>query len=281
MGRRFSSVDLKAVEVVALEVVGDSVDVFKFTFDIHWVGSWVVDVSNLSITCCQFFRRWQSEKIEITTIDGHKVRHPPMNIFVLHPNPRKAARYHVDKHVRKMILETCQLLYTAHWALFYPQLLLCRSAIQLSKTQKQLSVPEYMLSAPVNLTSGEAGYRPCHIHHPCNVWTRESLAHYRWLAQLGKELAREYRYRFGKTHASEAHVLWLAEHPPLQWVDEERPSVVRLSDRDFAIAMDDEYKISSLPVVCYRHYYRTSKKERGLIEYTRRVIPHWIFNTGV
>ena len=62
MGRRFSSVDLKAVEVVALEVVGDSVDVFEFTFDIHWVGCWVVGVSNLFITCCQFFRRHHRQK---------------------------------------------------------------------------------------------------------------------------------------------------------------------------------------------------------------------------
>ena len=57
MGRRFSSVDLKAVEVVALEVVGDSVDVFEFTFDIHWVGSRVVEDPNRSTTCCQFFHR--------------------------------------------------------------------------------------------------------------------------------------------------------------------------------------------------------------------------------
>ena len=55
MGRRFSSVDLKTVEVVALEVVGDSVDVFEFTFDIHWVGSRVVGVSNLSPRAVNFF----------------------------------------------------------------------------------------------------------------------------------------------------------------------------------------------------------------------------------
>ena len=37
-----------------------------------------------------------------------------MNIFYLHREPDIAAQMHVDKHCVKMILETCQLLSTAH-----------------------------------------------------------------------------------------------------------------------------------------------------------------------
>ena len=37
-----------------------------------------------------------------------------MNIFYLHKCVNKCAKYHVDKHVVKMILEYCQLLSTAH-----------------------------------------------------------------------------------------------------------------------------------------------------------------------
>jgi hypothetical protein len=37
-----------------------------------------------------------------------------MNIFVLDTNPAKAAKYHNNKHCVKMILETAQLLSTAH-----------------------------------------------------------------------------------------------------------------------------------------------------------------------
>ena len=37
-----------------------------------------------------------------------------MNIFALHTDPYKSAEMHCDKHVVKMILETCQLLSTAH-----------------------------------------------------------------------------------------------------------------------------------------------------------------------
>ena len=37
-----------------------------------------------------------------------------MNIFYLHPDCRVAAKMHCDKHCVKMILETAQLLSTAH-----------------------------------------------------------------------------------------------------------------------------------------------------------------------
>ena len=33
-----------------------------------------------------------------------------MNIFVLDKNPKKAAEYHCNKHVVKMILESCQMV---------------------------------------------------------------------------------------------------------------------------------------------------------------------------
>ena len=37
-----------------------------------------------------------------------------MNIFYLDKNPEIAAQYHCDKHCVKMILESAQLLSTAH-----------------------------------------------------------------------------------------------------------------------------------------------------------------------
>jgi hypothetical protein len=191
-----------------------------------------------------------------------------MNIFVLHPNQRKAARWHVDSHVIKMVLETCQLLYTAHWVLFYPQLRECKSAIALSRTQKQLEVPEYMWSAPLCETSKEPGYRPCHVWHPCAKWARVCSGNYLWLAKLGIELAREYTFRFGKVHSCQKHIEWLNENLPL--------TIKMFPRRKFPVAMDNEYKISKDPIVCYRNFYKKSKKERGLVKYTKREIPHWL-----
>lgn len=91
-----------------------------------------------------------------------------MNIFVLDKNPRIAAQYHADTHVVKMILESAQLLSTAHYVL-----------------------------------DGEAyGYKPTHINHPCAVWVRESDSNYAWLYQLFRALGLEYKYRYGKEHKS-------------------------------------------------------------------------------
>jgi hypothetical protein len=189
-----------------------------------------------------------------------------MNIFALHPKPRKAARWHVDKHVVKMLLETCQLLYTAHWVLFYPALLENKSVIALSKAQKQLKVPEHMQEAPKCNSTGEATYRPCHVHHPCAVWTRACSGNYQWLVQLGLELAKEFRHRFKKTHSCEKHIQWLANNMPL---------TIRMGEREgFAQAMDNQYKISANPIVNYRNYYKMGKT--ALLKYTNRHTPHFL-----
>ena len=37
-----------------------------------------------------------------------------MNIFILHSDPEIAAKQHCDKHVCKMIVESAQMLSTAH-----------------------------------------------------------------------------------------------------------------------------------------------------------------------
>jgi hypothetical protein len=191
-----------------------------------------------------------------------------MNIFVLHPNPRKAARWHADKHVIKMLLETCQLLYTVHWVLAYPELKNCSTPVALSRLQKTLALPRTMETAPMNSTGTQRGYRPCHTRHPCARWARQTSGNYHWLAQLGLHLAEEYHYRFGKHHACEAHIHWLVVHRPRTLKPYPR--------RPFAIAMAEEYRVSPNPIISYRHYYRTSKAERGLLHYTKRHSPHWI-----
>ena len=191
-----------------------------------------------------------------------------MNIFALHWRQRKAARWHCDKHVVKMLLETVQLLYTAHWVLAYPELRDCRSAVGLARRQRELAVPASMALASAPVGKNGCHYRPCHVWHPCAVWTRKTSGNYAWLAVLGLELAREFRWRYGHEHACEAHAVWLAANPP--------PTIRKWPRQPFAIAMDDSYKVSSDPIVVYRHYYRTAKADAGLLTYTRREMPHWL-----
>lgn len=92
-----------------------------------------------------------------------------MNIFYLHHLPAIAASEHCDKHVGKMLIESCQMLATAH----------------------------HVLGNGHTVT-----YKPTHVNHPSNVWVRESKLHYGWTVTLARCLAREFELRYGKTHAS-------------------------------------------------------------------------------
>ena len=194
-----------------------------------------------------------------------------MNLFVLHLDPRLAAQFHADKHVIKMLLEACQLLYGVHWVVAYPHLLDYKYSVKLAQEQKKLPVPESMETAPPSLTRpGESGYRPVHLHHPCAKWVRESVSNYYWACQLALGLAEEYIYRFGsknqKIHSCQAHAQWLLDNIP---------DLSTLEQTEFVQAMDDQYKREDA-VDAYRVYYGESKGERGLLVYTRREMPSWL-----
>jgi hypothetical protein len=208
-----------------------------------------------------------------SNLKANTLLHKQMNIFALSVDPKEAAKAHGDKHVVKMILEACQMLYTAHWISAYPELLKNKAPIKVAAAQKLLSVPENLANAPKRKDSKveEPGYRPVHLHHPCTVWVRTSLANYMWLTQLALAIANEYEYRFahsgkGKPHSCKAHARWLQKNPPPLPVGPRTP---------FALAMPDEYKMPD-PVVSYIRFYTGSKKDRGLTTYTRRPPPNWL-----
>lgn len=169
-----------------------------------------------------------------------------MNIFFLSRKTRQCARWHCDKHVVKMILESAQLLYTAH--------------------HENGGTHMIQVSAPVCASTGKRGYRSTHKNHPSAIWTRESLAHYFWLIALAKDLVLEHEFRFApkSPHACLAHLLWLEQNPP--------PDLVETRWlRDPIPAMPDEYK-SSDSMLSYRKYYMYAKT--NLLSYTKRHIPN-------
>lgn len=174
-----------------------------------------------------------------------------MNIFFLSFDPVLAARAHCDKHVIKMLLESTQLLWTA----------------QHVATEGRIPALE---TAPTTLRGDRHGYAPTHPKHPCAIWTRASLANYRWLCELALALAEEYHYRWPARegpHACEAHVIWLRAHPPPLPEGPLTPP---------AQAMPDIYKVPGLAPVAYRAYYTGDKAARGLLVYTRRTPPNWV-----
>jgi len=90
-----------------------------------------------------------------------------MNIFYLHSNPFKAAEYQYNKHAVKMVLESAQMLCTAHH----------------------------------HYGNGDnVPYKKAHYNHPSTVWVRQSIQHYDWLRDHFIALADEYHKRYGKRH---------------------------------------------------------------------------------
>jgi len=112
-----------------------------------------------------------------------------MNIFMLDSNPFNAARMHCDKHVVKMVLESAQMLSTAHHVLDGKD-----CGLQWDLTNWKI-------------------YKATHKNHPSNVWVRETRHNYGWLYQLFVSLLREYKKRYNKTHKCEQLVEPLWYHP--------------------------------------------------------------------
>jgi hypothetical protein len=94
-----------------------------------------------------------------------------VNIFATSNCPIESAQFLDDKRVRKMVLESGQLLSTA------------------------MRVHGY---------SGDEVYKIAYKNHPSNIWTRATQGNYKWLLEHFRALCDEYVRRFGKTHASSA-----------------------------------------------------------------------------
>ena len=91
-----------------------------------------------------------------------------MNIFYLDKDPKVAAIVQYNKHVVKMILESAQMLCTAH------------------RYYGNEDVP----------------YKTAHLNHPSSIWVRQNTKHYFWLYEHMLALGEEYTHRYGKIHMS-------------------------------------------------------------------------------
>lgn len=176
-----------------------------------------------------------------------------MNIFYLHRDPRIAAEYHNDKHVVKMILESAQLLCTAHRML--------DGQLHIGKTKTGRNAKRWTLNDNRETVLYQAG----HINHPCAVWVRANVDHYRFLYDLMYQLIGEYKYRYDdKYHKCEALLQPLLNAP--NNIDFEAPW------QDPPQAMPDECKDPDV-VQAYRNYYKMHKQR--MASWKRRGQPEW------
>ena len=143
-----------------------------------------------------------------------------MNIFYLHSDPKTCASMHCDKHVVKMILETAQMLSTAH---------------------HELDGEEAI----------EGIYRTTHNNQPSNVWVRENYGNYYYAWSLLYYLLKEYGKRYGKIHATHRLLEPLKTRP--------KNLDITPTPTEPPQCMPDEFKCDDY-VEAYRAYYRKDKR---------------------
>lgn len=179
-----------------------------------------------------------------------------MNIFYIDKDPVKCAEQMVDKHVVKMILETAQLLSTAHRLLDGEEYVGQSASGRKARRWRLPDEREDIL------------YSATHINHPSAVWCRTSNNNYNWLFSHFLGLLKEYSFRYGKNHkcSDPAFVNALSRPPyriPVMFFTPVTP------------AMAEQYIISKDSIENYRNYYRQGKTH--LHKWTNRMPPEWLF----
>tara|TARA_B100001769_G_scaffold108326_1_gene84193 strand:- start:2161 stop:2667 length:507 start_codon:yes stop_codon:yes gene_type:complete len=168
-----------------------------------------------------------------------------MNIFYLHENPYIAARAQYNKHVVKMVLESAQMLCTAHH-------------VYGSEEQKRL-VP----------------YKQAHLNHPSTIWTRQCRDNYMWLWMHMWGLGYQYYKRYnGKTHLTITKCADFLRTPPKYIPDGEFTEPPQ--------AMPEQYKVPGCSITAYWNYYEGEKytvagkdemlKTRDILYGTKKII---------
>lgn len=180
-----------------------------------------------------------------------------MNIFYIDRDPKQAAQWMVDKHVVKMILESAQLLSTAHRVL---------DGVEFAGTSKTgRKKKSWVLRDAREMVL----YQATHINHPSAIWARQSVENYNWLVEHFFALGEEYTYRYGKVHKClDGELSYQLQSPPKNLTEYDMTTMPS--------AMDPEYVISYDPIVNYRNYYKVGKAR--MHSWKNRQPPEWIMN---
>ena len=147
-----------------------------------------------------------------------------MNIFYLHEDPKLAASYVYDKHKVKMILESAQMLCTAH----------------------------HHYAEKLGYDNSYIPYKKAHYNHPSTIWCRQNDKQYMWLFNHMLALGAEYTKRYGKKHVSIDKCFG-----PLSFLPPNIPT-----DQEFTEppqCMPDKYKVPGCSITAYWNYYEGEK----------------------
>ena len=162
-----------------------------------------------------------------------------MNIFFLDKTPEKSAEYLCDKHVPKMLLESCQMLSTA--------------------VRRHLLYDDELPYI----------YKSAYPNHPMTKWVGNTRDNFRWAMENAVSISIEYTRRFRKLHKSSdvLNIIWFENYIDL------------MPREKFTIppqCMPDEYRDIDY-VTAYRRYYNNDKKYFAKWEKGRSCPKWWVY----
>lgn len=166
-----------------------------------------------------------------------------MNIFIVDKDPTISARSLCDKHVVKMIVESAQMLSTAH----------------------RLLDGKLINKKWVHPFHDDILYKASHINHPCNVWIRQGIRNYTWLYDHFEAMCKEYAHRYGKIHST-----W----SKLGGILYSTPSNILQGSTPFLPAIGDTEIVNGDIVTAYREFY-SAKKYRMKMVWSKSDVPEW------
>lgn len=181
-----------------------------------------------------------------------------MNLFVLDKDPVVAAQLQCNAHVVKMVVESAQMLSTAHRMLDGHSI---RASSKSGKTQVKVWLhPDPDMDSVL--------YKAVHSAHPCTVWTMASSANYDWHYRHFVALCDEFTHRYGKVHLTDTLLREkLASLPKNIKSGPLTPFALAMKSNPECMFPDD-------PVKSYRMFYQT-KQARFKMAWTKREIPDW------
>lgn len=178
-----------------------------------------------------------------------------MNIFALSNDPVEAAQLQCDRHIVKMVVESAQMLSTAHRMLDGE---LIETLTKTGRKGRHYKLPDYR---------EDLFYKAVHYHHPCTVWTMKSNNNYTWHWIHFAALCDEYTYRYGKVHKTD-----LVLREELQNL----PRNISVGPKTpLPLAMKSNPECMKEDVVeSYRLFYQT-KQHRFKMKWSKRPVPEW------
>ena len=195
-----------------------------------------------------------------------------MNVFYLDADPVKAAEYHCDKHVVKMIVEYAQILFTNQRLMFdkFSEPVKGHEYNGTQRIYKRGPKSRRMLYTDKVIDGILHTQFPmdCFHNHPSTQWTRLSANNYEWLLLCFMTLLEEFEKRYNKQHSMQRLVpgavagLELFNYTGFQDLTPEYQAIANVSLKD------------RNPVVAYRNYYLNEKDHFAKWE-KKNNVPYW------